>query len=71
MECGAAFSSYNSALRHHRTAHCDDGGQGGRPRCSICDREYKNTNSLDQHLRTAHAIYQSDLPKKKAARGGM
>ncbi len=64
MECGVVFYDVSTAGRHHRIKHS---GSEKRASCSLCKRHYKNRPTLEQHLRSAHGIYQSNLPKGNKA----
>ena len=60
LVCGKRFSNYSKAVRHVNTVHS---GADDSMECYVCKRSYKNDQTLKEHLRAAHKIFQRDLPK--------
>ena len=68
VPCGKEFVSYHSARRHYQTTHS---GRESSVECDLCPSVSKNRNSLQEHLRSKHGIYQSSvksMPRGKNAR---
>jgi uncharacterized Zn-finger protein len=55
LDCGKILSSYGVARRHYKTSHLTS---TIRSTCQICQKEFKNHDNLNDHLRKNHKVYQ-------------
>ena len=57
LKCGKVYPRKHGAMRHYVSRHMVT----EKETCRICKRHYKNLDSVQQHMRIAHGLKQSDL----------
>lgn len=58
LVCGKAFATLGSARRHHNMVHRVDPLCSINP-CNVCGKSFRHKETLKDHLRRTHNIYQS------------
>ena len=66
LQCDSMFSCYYNACRHFKMRHVK---REEKYPCPVCFKELSHPYLVKDHLRNAHAIYQSDIKKDKAKSG--
>ena len=62
--CGKAFATPGSARRHFNMTHLGDSDIPGKsPPCMVCGKRFKHIQTLKDHLRKIHQVYQAQYDK--------
>ena len=62
MICGKVFATPGSAKRHFNMTHLGDSDVKSPP-CMVCGKRFKHLQTLKDHLRKIHQVYQAQYEK--------
>jgi uncharacterized C2H2 Zn-finger protein len=63
LQCGKIFSTLGSARRHFNMTHVTRASGTVPPPCPICGKQFRHIETLKDHLRKLHQVYQAQYSK--------